>query len=194
MLPAGRRARPSPIRGDYLTLPRRTSMPRRIAAVTLVLAWSVLVTPSTARGQAPSTARQTRKAPTHRNALEGLDAYIEGAMKRWQVPGLAIGIVKDDHLVYAKGFGVRELGKPEKVTEKTFFAMASQSKAFTATALGLLVAEKKLGWDDPITRHLPWLQMHDPYVTRELTVRDLLCHRCGLGTWQGDLVWYGSDL
>src|SRR5262249_53026061 len=82
----------------------------------------------------------------------------------------------------------------EKVTENTFFAMASQTKAFTATALGLLVDEKKLGWDDPATKYLPWLQMHDPYVTRELTVRDLLCHRCGLETWQGDLMWYGSDL
>jgi CubicO group peptidase (beta-lactamase class C family) len=126
--------------------------------------------------------------------LEGLDGYIEEAMKRWRIPGLAIGIVKDDHLVFAKGFGVRELGKPEKVTERTFFAMASQSKAFTATALGLLIDKKKLRWDDPVTKYLPCLQMHDPYVTRELTVRDLLCHRCGLGTWQGDLVWYGSDL
>jgi CubicO group peptidase (beta-lactamase class C family) len=169
-------------------------MPRRLAAVSLVLACSVLASPSTIRGQTPATARQTHKAPAHRNPLEGLDGYIEEAMKQWQVPGLAIGIVKDDHLVYAKGFGVRELGRPEKVTEKTFFAMASHTKAFTATALGLLVAEKKLRWDDPATKYLPWLQMHDPYVTRELTVRDLLCHRCGLGTWQGDLVWYGSDL
>src|SRR5262249_47139604 len=78
--------------------------------------------------------------------------------------------------------------------ENTFFAMASQSKAFTATALGLLIAENKLQWDDAVTKYLPWFRMQDPYVTRELTVRDLLCHRCGLGTWQGDLMWYGSDL
>jgi CubicO group peptidase (beta-lactamase class C family) len=170
-------------------------MPRRFAPVSLLLTWTILLAPAIGRGQtAPPADRQARKAAAPPHALEGLDGYIEEAMKRWQIPGLAIGIVKDDRLVYAKGFGVRELGKPEKVTEKTFFAMASQSKAFTATALGLLVAERKLRWDDPATKYLPWFQMHDPYVTRELTVRDLLCHRCGLGTWQGDLVWYGSDL
>ena len=116
-------------------------------------------------------------------------------MKRWEIPGLAIAIVKDDRVVYARGFGVRELGKPEKVTEKTLFAMASQSKAFTATCAG--AAGRPRGssdWDDPATKYLPWFRMYDPYASRELTVRDLLCHRCGLGTWQGDLMWYGSDL
>jgi CubicO group peptidase (beta-lactamase class C family) len=172
-------------------------MPRRLAAVALnlVLAWLVLVAPSTCVGQdVPHREQSASKAQAHRDPLAGLDGYIEAAMKRWEIPGLAIGIVKDDHLVYAKGFGIRELGKPEKVTEKTLFAMASQSKAFTATALGLLIQEGKLRWDDPATKYLPWFQMYDPYVTRELTVRDMLCHRCGLGTWQGDLMWYGSDL
>src|SRR4051812_9723401 len=125
-------------------------MPRKIGAVALALAWSILITPSTRAGQeAPHTDRPARKATARRNPPEVLDGYIEGAMKRWGIPGLAIGIVKDDHVVYAQGFGVRELGKPEKVTEKTCFAMASQSKAFTATALGLLVSERKLRWDDP---------------------------------------------
>src|SRR5579883_1501573 len=101
-------------------------MPRRFAPVSLLLAWTILLTPAIGRGQTATPAdRPARKAPAPRNPLEGLGGYIEEAMKRWQIPGLAIGIVKDDHLVYAKGFGVRELGRPEKVTEKTFFAMAS---------------------------------------------------------------------
>jgi CubicO group peptidase (beta-lactamase class C family) len=170
-------------------------MPRRILAAVAALAWLLVVAPAARAWQdVRQLDRPTREAASRRDPLDGLDGYIEAAMKQWEIPGLAIGIVKDDRLVYARGFGVRELGKPEKVTEKTFFAMASQSKAFTATALGLLVSEGKLGWDDPAIKHLPWFQMHDPYVTRELTVRDMLCHRCGLGTWQGDLIWYGSDL
>ncbi len=185
------RARRPP--GEPGRISENAPMPRRIAAV--VLAFSVLISPTTRAAQdAPRQEEPARKAPARRNPLDGLDGYIEAGMKRWDIPGLAIGIVKDDHLVYAKGFGVREKGRPEPVTEKTFFAMASQSKAFTATALGLLVSEGKLRWDDPATKHLPWFQMFDPYVTRELTVRDMLCHRCGLSTWQGDLVWYGSEL
>jgi CubicO group peptidase (beta-lactamase class C family) len=170
-------------------------MLRRFVSVTLTLAWSIVVGSSACAGQeAPPLERQSHEAPTQRKPLEGLDCDIEEAMKRWDIPGLAIAVVKDDRVVYAKGFGVRELGKPEKVTERTLFAMASQSKAFTATALGILVSEGKLRWDDPATKYLPWFQMYDPYVTKELTVRDLLCHRCGLATWQGDLMWYGSDL
>ncbi len=88
-------------------------MPRRILAVILVIAWTILLSPSTRGGQASSaTDRESRKVSVRRDPLEGLDGYIEEAMKRWRIPGLAIGIVKDDHLVYAKGFGVRELGKP----------------------------------------------------------------------------------
>jgi CubicO group peptidase (beta-lactamase class C family) len=170
-------------------------MPCRFVAVTLALIWSIAVgAPARAGQEAPHQDRPASKAAARRGPLEGLDGYIEEAMERWRIPGLAIAVVKDDRVVYARGFGVRELGKPERVTEKTLFAMASQSKAFTATALGLLVAEGKLRWDDPVTRHLPWFQLHDPYATRELTVRDALCHRCGLATWQGDLIWYGSDL
>jgi CubicO group peptidase (beta-lactamase class C family) len=171
-------------------------MSRRILAAVAALAWLLVIAPA---ARAWQEVRQldrpsTRAAKPRHDPLEGLDGYIEAAMKQWEIPGLAIGIVKDDRLVYARGFGVRELGKPEKVTEKTFFAMASQSKAFTATALGLLISEGKLRWDDPAIKHLPWFQLYDPYATRELTVRDMLCHRCGLGTWQGDLIWYASDL
>lgn len=125
--------------------------------------------------------------------LAGLDAYVEQAMRDWSVPGLAVAVVKDDRVIYAKGFGVRQIGRPDRVDENTIFAVASNSKALTATALGMLVSERMLDWDDPATRYLPYLQLHDPWATRELSIRDLLTHRTGYATWQGDLLWYGSD-
>ena len=90
----------------------------------------------------------------------------------------------------AQGFGVRKLGAPEQVDGKTLFEVASNSKAFTAAALAMLVDEGKLAWDDPVTKHLPDFQMYDAYVTHEMTVRDLLTHRSGLGLGAGDLLWW----
>lgn len=124
--------------------------------------------------------------------LEGLDEFILKAMKDWDVPGLAVAIMKDGHVVLAKGYGVREVGKNEPVNEQTIFAIGSNTKAFTATAIAHLVQDKKLDWEDPATKHLKGFQLYDPYVTRELTVRDLLCHRSGLGR-RGDALWYGQD-
>jgi CubicO group peptidase (beta-lactamase class C family) len=118
------------------------------------------------------------------------DQYVEKAMKEWEVPGLAIAIVKDDRIVFAKGYGVRELGGTAAVNEQTLFAIGSSSKAFTAATVALLVDEGKLKWDDPVTKYLPSYQLFDPYSTRELTVRDLLTHRGGLE--RGDLIWYAS--
>jgi CubicO group peptidase (beta-lactamase class C family) len=125
-------------------------------------------------------------------SLAGLDDYINKAIKDWEVPGLAIAVVKDDKIVLAKGFGVRKLGDPTPVDERTLFAIGSSSKAFTAAILATLVDEGKVKWDDPVIKYLPEFQMYDPYVTRELTVRDLLTHRSGLE--RGDLLWYGTDL
>ena len=125
--------------------------------------------------------------------LAEIDAYAEKAQKDWNVPGLAVAIVKDDKVVFAKGYGVRELGKPEKVDENTIFAIASNSKAFTTAALAILVDEKKIKWDDKVSQYLPEFQMSDAYVTRELTIRDLVSHRSGLGTFSGDLLWYESN-
>ncbi|MBI2827617.1 MAG: serine hydrolase [Planctomycetia bacterium] len=122
--------------------------------------------------------------------LDGLDAYVAKAMTDWQVPGTAIAIVKDDTIVYAKGFGLRKLGEDKPVDAGTLFAIGSASKAFTAASLAILIDEGKLNWDDPATQYLPTLALFDPYVTRELTVRDLLCHRSGLP--RGDLLWYGT--
>ncbi|MGD1845393.1 MAG: serine hydrolase [Salibacteraceae bacterium] len=125
--------------------------------------------------------------------LADLDAYLEAARKSYELPGLAIGIVKDGKMVYQKGFGVRDISTNEKVDVQTVFAIASLSKAFTAASVGLMVDEGKLSWDDRVKDHLPELQLHDPYITSQLTVRDLLCHRSGLRTFDGDLLWYGTD-
>jgi len=123
-------------------------------------------------------------------APKDLDAYVERVRKEFEVPGLALTIVKDGKVVVAKGYGVRKLGEPTPVDSRTLFGIASNTKAFTATALGLLVEEGKLEWDAPVVRYLPWFQLADPYVTRELTVRDLLVHRSGLGLGAGDLLWW----
>lgn len=118
------------------------------------------------------------------------DQYVEKAMKEWEVPGLAIAVVKDDRIIFAKGYGVREIGGTAAVNEHTLFAIGSASKAFTAATVAILVDEGKLKWDDPVTKYLPSFQLYDPYSTRELTVRDLLSHRSGLE--RGDRLWYAS--
>ncbi len=123
--------------------------------------------------------------------LAEIDAYAQKVREDWNVPGFAIAIVKDDKVLLAKGYGVRELGKPEKVDENTLFAIASNSKAFTTASLAILIDEKKIGgWDDKVSKYLPEFQMYDPYVTREITIRDLVSHRSGLDTFSGDLLWY----
>jgi CubicO group peptidase (beta-lactamase class C family) len=118
------------------------------------------------------------------------EAYVNKAIADWGVPGVAVAIVKDDRVVFARGFGVRELNKPAPVDEHTLFAIGSSSKAFTAASIAMLVDEGKLKWDDPATKYLPGFQLFDPYSTRELMVSDLLSHRSGLT--RGDLIWYGS--
>ena len=119
-----------------------------------------------------------------------LDAYVRRVMTSFDVPGLALAIVKADAVVLARGYGVRRLGEPAPVDGKTLFGIASNTKVFTATALGILVEQGKLRWDAPVTDYLPWFQLYDPYVTRELTIRDLLVHRSGLGLGAGDLLWW----
>src|SRR5262249_1130405 len=119
-----------------------------------------------------------------------LDAYVARALKEFEVPGLAIAVVKDGKVALAKGYGVRRLGETAPLDEKTLFGIASNTKAFTAAALAILVDEGKISWDDPVTKHLPGFQMYDPYVTREMTVRDLLTHRSGLGLGAGDLLFF----
>lgn len=128
-------------------------------------------------------------------AQPNLDSVVEHTLKEFNVPGIAVGIIKDGQLVLAKGYGVRRLGDPAPVTADTLFGVASNTKAFTAASLAMLVDQGKLGWDDPVIQYLPAFQMYDPYVTREMTVRDLLVHRSGLGLGAGDLMFFPtSDL
>jgi CubicO group peptidase (beta-lactamase class C family) len=119
-----------------------------------------------------------------------LDRYVGRVMKTFTVPGLSVAIVKDGRVVVAKGYGVRRLGDPAPVDERTRFGIASNTKLFTATALALLVEQGKIEWDAPVIRYLPWFALSDPKVTHELTVRDLLVHRSGLGLGAGDLLWW----
>ena len=125
--------------------------------------------------------------------LKEIDAYAEKTRAEWNVPGIAVAIVKDDKVVFAKGYGTRELGKADKVDENTLFAIASNSKAFTTAALAILADEKKLNWDDKVVKYLPEFQIYNPYVTSELTIRDLVSHRSGLDTFSGDLLWYETN-
>ena len=119
-----------------------------------------------------------------------LDGYVARVMKAFEVPGLALSVVKDGRVLLAKGYGIRKMGSPEPVDAQTRFGIASNTKVVTATALALLVEEGKLEWDAPVIRYLPAFAMYDPFVTRELTVRDLLVHRSGLGLGAGDLLWW----
>jgi CubicO group peptidase (beta-lactamase class C family) len=137
---------------------------------------------------APAGARAAAQAPD----LAQLDAAIEQARKDWNVPGLAVAIVKDGKTVLAKGYGVREMGKPDPVDADTLFAIASNTKAFTATAISMLADERKLTLDDRVVTWLPYFALYDPYVTGDTRIRDLLSHRSGLGTFSGDLLWYGT--
>ncbi len=123
-------------------------------------------------------------------APPNLDRTVARVMETFEVPAIALTIVKDDQVVVAKGYGVRRLGEPDLVDSRTLFGIASNTKVFTATALGLLVEEGKIAWDAPVIDYLPGFQMWDPCVSREMTVRDLLVHRSGLGLGAGDLLWW----
>jgi len=124
--------------------------------------------------------------------FRGFDRYVTDAMKTWEVPGLALAIVRNDSVMYARGYGVRTLHTSDPVNERTIFAIGSSSKAFTVAAIGMLVDAKQMSWDDAVTTRLPGFEMYDPYAAKEMTLRDLLSHRSGLA--RGDLLWYGSDL
>lgn len=124
--------------------------------------------------------------------LAKLDAIFAKALKDFNVPGMAIAIVKDDQVIFNKGYGVKSTITNEPVTLNTSFAIASNSKAFTAAALAILVDEGKIKWSDKVRTYLPYFQLYNPYVSEEMTIRDLLCHRAGLATFSGDLIWYGT--
>ena len=187
----------SPFR-HAMTDSSRTPMRRPLRGVRAlfqaVLATGAMVVPLALGAGAIGTAALT--APIQLHAQQGarrapdmaaFDSYVAKAARDWKVPGLAIAVVKDDSLVFAKGYGVIEQGKPARVDEHTRFAIGSTTKAMTVIALAMLADEGKLSFDDRVIDHLPDFRLQDPWVTRELTIRDLLTHRTGLpGT---DLLW-----
>ncbi|NIP82250.1 MAG: serine hydrolase, partial [Gemmatimonadetes bacterium] len=162
---------------------RTTSRPTALPCLLVGLA---LLASSACAPAMPAAAQAVARQAAPRE-LAGLDAYIEAAMEDWEIPGLAIAVVRDDSVIFARGYGERALGGGEPVDEHTLFAIASTTKAMTVAALGMLVDEEALDWDDPVREHLPALELEDPYVTRHLTVRDLLTHRTGVS--RSDNVW-----
>lgn len=125
--------------------------------------------------------------------LDSLDAYFQKALNQWQVPGMSIAIVKDGKVLLSKGYGLRNIEKKDLVDSKTIFPIASNTKAFTATAIAMLVDEGKLNWNTKVKDILPYFTLYDEFVTEHFTVIDLLSHRSGLATFSGDLLWYGTD-
>ena len=125
--------------------------------------------------------------------LPELDLYIDNARQAWMVPGLSIAIVKNDSVVFSRGYGLRQYGKNDPVDENSVFAIASNTKSFTVAALAILNDEGKLDWDDRVIQYLPWFSLYDPFVSNEMRIRDLLCHRSGLKTFSGDLLWYETN-
>ena len=126
--------------------------------------------------------------------LGALDRYYSKMVEDWGIPSAAIGIVKDGEIIFSKGYGVLEEGKKEAPDGNTLYAIASNSKAFTSAIIAMLVQEGKLDWNDKVKAHLPYFALNDPWVSNAVTIRDLLSHRVGLGTFSGDVIWYKADL
>lgn len=126
--------------------------------------------------------------------LEKLDRYFEKALSDWGTPGMSVAIVKDGETVFSKGYGLIEVGEAAKTDGNSLYAIASNSKAFTTYIIAQLVEEGKLDWEDKVQKYLPYFELYDPWVSNEVTIKDLLCHRVGLGTFSGDVIWYKSDL
>jgi len=149
-----------------------------LAAPGLAVVLASLVLAGTAHGQDRSLSR--------------LDGYIENAMREWDTPGLSIAIVRNDSVIYSRGYGVRELGKPDRVDERTLFAIGSQTKAFTGLAMSMLADQEAIDRDDPVAKHLTGFRLADPCLTTEISVRDLVTHRSGLPG--NNLIFWGTNL
>jgi CubicO group peptidase (beta-lactamase class C family) len=159
-----------------LTLAAKRRSKLRLYTLTVWLAFGISLS-----AQSP----ETKDAPP-----EDLDAYVANSMKVFDVPGMAVAIVKDGKIIVAKGYGKRKLGDSTPVDEFTMFAIGSNTKAFTTAALATLVDQGKLSWDDHVYERLPGFVMYDPYVSHEMTIRDLLTHRSGMGLGEGDLLFW----
>ncbi|MFN5295264.1 MAG: serine hydrolase [Flavobacteriales bacterium] len=138
------------------------------------------------------TAQVIAQTPMDRR-VDFIDKVAQKGLETLGVPGMAIAVIEGDNTLLSKGYGVRSMATGEAVTDSTLFAIASNSKAFTAAALAILVDRGSIKWDDKVRKYLPYFTLYSPYVSEEFTVRDLLCHRSGLDTFSGDLIWYGSE-
>ena len=148
----------------------------------------VAAQPPPATAQPPVTAQLPMGAqPLSSSAI---DSLVERTLRTFEVPGIAVCVIKDGKIIHSKGYGLRSLNTREPVNVNTLFGIASNSKAFTTAALGMLVAKGKLNWDDKVRKYIPEFKLFDPYVTEEFTIRDLLCHRSGLGLGAGDLMFF----
>jgi CubicO group peptidase (beta-lactamase class C family) len=130
--------------------------------------------------------------PSLSKKIQEFDFYVMKAQKEWEVPGLAVTVVKDNQVIFTKGYGVCESGKPDPINAQTLFACASTTKAMTAACMGMLVDEGKISWDDTVEKYLPELQLFDPAVTREIKIRDLFVHDTGVGN--ADFLWVGMNI
>jgi len=155
------------------------SNPPRHARLATLWVLCTLASTGSALAQAPATAPPA-----------DLSTYIAASMKAFSVPGLALAVVKDGKIVVTKGYGVKKLGDATAVDEHTMFGIGSNTKAFTTAALAMLMDAGKLSWDDPVYQRLPGFVMYDPYVSHEMTIRDLLTHRSGMGLGEGDLLFW----
>lgn len=120
-------------------------------------------------------------------------SLIESWRVAYNTPGLSVGIVQNGEVIFVDGFGVLEEGKPQKADKNTLYSIASNTKAFISASIATLVKEGKVNWDDKVQKYLPYFEIYDPCVSEMMTIRDLLCHRSGLGTFSGDVVWYRSN-
>ena len=132
--------------------------------------------------------------PTPGFVKDSLDIYIKRALRKWNMPGVAVAIVKDGKVILVKGYGKQSMARKDSVDENTLFLIGSNTKAFTATILSWLNYEKKCTLDDKVVKWLPDFRMKDPWVTKELDLTDILCHRIGMETFQGDFMYWTSDL
>ncbi|CAM0998456.1 Serine hydrolase [Rhodanobacter sp. Root179] len=171
-------------------------MSQRPLSLRLALCCALLVSATAASAQSPAAqspppvSTGDRVRPMLPAQLQDFSAYVDSARKTFDVPGIAVAIVKDGKVVMEQGFGLREIGKPDQVDARTLFAIASNTKAFTAAALQQLADAGKLKMDDRVIDHLPWFRMSDAYVTHEMRIRDLLAHRSGLSLGAGDLLYW----
>lgn len=165
---------------------------KRFSIIAVLLLPMISLLAQTTSGFSSSRKGARKTQDTTAQLIHSLDTYITSAREAWKTPGLAVVIVSDDKVLLSRGYGVLETGRQDSVNEHSLFAIASNSKAFTAAALAMMVDEGKLKWDDKVSKHLPWFSLRDPFANQDIRVRDLLCHRSGLGTFSGDLLWWGT--